>query len=529
MHATSARSPASSKPESTEPRLAAASRARRPSSSVDLAVATRIPQPARNEAPRAVHDVLRSPGRPLDADTRSTMERRLGTDLSHVRVHTDERAAASARAVNALAYTVGKSIVFGRGRYAPTDAEGRRLLAHELVHTVQQNRGGSGSIGDRLMVGSPDTGAEQEADAIAAAVSMPASAAGRPAPIRLQTVSGAARHVLQRAVEPAGVPGGRPDLDVGASGPAVQLLQRLLDIAVTGRFDEPTRRAVVSFQERELGPGQGSGGVGPKTWQKLDDGISNRGAQEGKPGDRPNLDVGDYGPGVARLQRLLGIRPSAFFDESTRRAVVAFQERALGPGQGSGGVGPQTWGKLDELARPVAATATPVARPVGTPSGNVAIMLLEDPENARYRLKLNAWHESPSDLVGHAWISVEELDPPLRRFSFGFWPSPFRGMKGMVFGAKGTLLSPDVHDGQEQSSRVAQGTRTQIGALQGVVASWEGRDFELFGNNCARFAIDAWQTMTGDPSNMADFFFSSPWDVAAPKPPLNPFISGGGY
>jgi hypothetical protein len=68
------------------------------------------------------------------------MEPRFGNDFGHVRVHVDERAAESARAVGALAYTVGSNIVFGRGQYAPAMQSGRRLLAHELTH-VEQQRG----------------------------------------------------------------------------------------------------------------------------------------------------------------------------------------------------------------------------------------------------------------------------------------------------------------------------------------------------------------------------------------------------
>lgn len=78
------------------------------------------------------------PGRPLDAATRVFFEPRFGQDFSHVRVHTDARAAESARSVNALAYTVGRDVVFGEGHYAPGTSVGRRLLAHELTHVVQQ-------------------------------------------------------------------------------------------------------------------------------------------------------------------------------------------------------------------------------------------------------------------------------------------------------------------------------------------------------------------------------------------------------
>ncbi len=84
-----------------------------------------------------VYEVLRSPGRPLDTETQTFFERRLGYDFSQVRVHTDERAARSAQEVNALAYTVGRDISFGSGQFAPETEAGRKLLAHELAHVVQ--------------------------------------------------------------------------------------------------------------------------------------------------------------------------------------------------------------------------------------------------------------------------------------------------------------------------------------------------------------------------------------------------------
>lgn len=93
---------------------------------------------ASTEAPPIVHDVLRSPGRPLDHATRSFLEPRFGRDFSGVRVHTGQEAAKSAEAVEAAAYAVGNSIVFNAGRYAPASAAGRRMLAHELTHVAQQ-------------------------------------------------------------------------------------------------------------------------------------------------------------------------------------------------------------------------------------------------------------------------------------------------------------------------------------------------------------------------------------------------------
>lgn len=85
-----------------------------------------------------VHKILNSAGQPLDAATRVFMESRFGHDFSKVRVHTNDKAAESARAVNALAFTIGQSIHFGSGQYRPESKEGMKLLAHELAHTVQQ-------------------------------------------------------------------------------------------------------------------------------------------------------------------------------------------------------------------------------------------------------------------------------------------------------------------------------------------------------------------------------------------------------
>jgi len=100
------------------------------------------------DVPSIVYDVLRSPGQPLDTGTRAFIEPRLGHDFSRVRIHADAKAGESARAVNALAYTVGRDMVFGIGQYAPGTLAGRRLLGHELMHVVQQN---SGNIAENLI------------------------------------------------------------------------------------------------------------------------------------------------------------------------------------------------------------------------------------------------------------------------------------------------------------------------------------------------------------------------------------------
>ena len=101
---------------------------------------------AARSAPTMVHDILRSPGQVLDGGTRVFMEPRFGHDFSSVRIHANKQAAKSAKAVNALAYTVGQDIVFGPGKYAPGTIAGKQLLAHELTHVVQQSGVASLSI-----------------------------------------------------------------------------------------------------------------------------------------------------------------------------------------------------------------------------------------------------------------------------------------------------------------------------------------------------------------------------------------------
>jgi hypothetical protein len=118
-------------------------------------------------APPIVHDVLRSPGQPLDEDTQSHFTAKFRQDFSRVRVHTDEQAAESARAVGALAYTVGNNVVFGAGRYSPANSSGRRLLAHELTHVVQQQHESVPSPKYRLEIGPSQDRFEREADQLA--------------------------------------------------------------------------------------------------------------------------------------------------------------------------------------------------------------------------------------------------------------------------------------------------------------------------------------------------------------------------
>jgi hypothetical protein len=109
-----------------------------PQLSLSRAAFDSVPAPVSPAVPDVVHDVVDSPGTPLDGITRAFFEPRFGGDLSQVRIHTDDRAAASADAVNARAYTFGNDIAFGAGEYDPHTVPGRRLIAHELTHVVQQ-------------------------------------------------------------------------------------------------------------------------------------------------------------------------------------------------------------------------------------------------------------------------------------------------------------------------------------------------------------------------------------------------------
>ncbi|MGH9866937.1 MAG: DUF4157 domain-containing protein [Candidatus Polarisedimenticolia bacterium] len=153
------------------------------------------PRPA--AVPASVSRTLSSPGRPLDAPTRSFMESRFGHDFGHVRIHDDAQAGESARAVSARAYTVGQDIVFAEQQYRPATDDGAALLAHELAHTVQQ--GGLHRSSEDLTLSSENDPAEHQATAAAAAV-----LSGRPVPGLPQGASTVSLHRAPWGACPAG-------------------------------------------------------------------------------------------------------------------------------------------------------------------------------------------------------------------------------------------------------------------------------------------------------------------------------------
>jgi hypothetical protein len=139
------------------------------------------PGPA--SAPTIVHDVLRGQGRPMPPAVRHEMEERLGRDFADVRIHTDERAGASAEAVAAQAYTVGRHIVFAAGRFDPGSAQGRRLLAHELAHAANYPPGAPTPAGD-LRISTPADPAERHAAAVSEGAVRAAAPAASPSLFR---------------------------------------------------------------------------------------------------------------------------------------------------------------------------------------------------------------------------------------------------------------------------------------------------------------------------------------------------------
>jgi hypothetical protein len=134
-----------------------------------------VPGPARPSAGALVTQTLAAPGEQLDEVTRADMEAHFGHDFGEVRIHRGPQADASARAVDALAYTAGRDIVFGPGQYAPGTAAGQRILAHELSHVVQQEQGpvDAGPVSGGLRVSDPVD--RHERDAVKTAQSLPAS------------------------------------------------------------------------------------------------------------------------------------------------------------------------------------------------------------------------------------------------------------------------------------------------------------------------------------------------------------------
>lgn len=212
----------------------------------------------------AVGDGFKHPtsgGRPLPHSERRFFEPRFGQDLSHVRLHTNAQANEAARAFNALAYTMRNDIVFADGQYRPGSDSGRRLLAHELVHTIQQVGAGERMVQRRIGEGHDLNSPRFAGDLV------------------LEAVNDDERQ-----------------LESGDKGAAVRKLQQALVDAdfslprfgVDGDFGPETKAAVEAFQRASGLTGSNIDGiVGPITLGLLDQrffaGLTPAGTRPGKP------------------------------------------------------------------------------------------------------------------------------------------------------------------------------------------------------------------------------------------------------
>jgi uncharacterized protein DUF4157 len=203
--------------------------------------------------PPSVQEAVRTPGDPLDSATRALMESRFGHDFSQVRVHTDRRAGEAAEAIDAAAYTAGRHVVFVPERYRPGTIDGRRLLAHELAHVVQQ--GGNG-LSQAASLSAPGDQHEREASRAAAAVVDGGI-------VRVQALPHAAGRIDRDLAtpRPRERPHAQPDLTDDGIRAAIEFnsarydeantkrIQDLVGTRPTGTWDAATIRLVARLQE----------------------------------------------------------------------------------------------------------------------------------------------------------------------------------------------------------------------------------------------------------------------------------------
>jgi hypothetical protein len=194
--------------------------AERDAGPVDSATVAHLQRSAGNAGVGSLLEESRSPvldvvnsggGRPLEPQVKDDMESSLGHDFSDVRVHSDGAAAESAKAVHAQAYTVGRDVVFESGRYQPESSDGRRMLAHELTHVVQQRNGpvDGTPTGDGVAVSHPSDPFEQAAEHAAEKVSGKGPSSATASPEAPTGSAGAAS--VQTMLEEGAIPVQRAD------------------------------------------------------------------------------------------------------------------------------------------------------------------------------------------------------------------------------------------------------------------------------------------------------------------------------
>jgi outer membrane protein OmpA-like peptidoglycan-associated protein len=299
-------------------------------------------------------------GRPLDPVNRSSMESRFGEDFGNVRIHTDGHATETARWVGALAYTLRSDIFFAAGRYRPWTRDGRRLLAHELAHVIQQG----GAAPADLRVSEPGNSAEWEADRVGESVARALEAdpaaegpAPRPLagerPVRTQAGSGIQRRLL--------VTGQQEHVDTliallePATGLALLHIPDTLEITVIGEQVDPASSPALRdmlttviddpVQDAEVHVGRGQHSVTLGAFPLPKDFTGDR-VQEIDIGDVLAIEAGAPGSGVAKLAHeivenyhahgLPSVPGTSRFEESHEEGVAVenrVAEELVGPGE----------------------------------------------------------------------------------------------------------------------------------------------------------------------------------------------------
>jgi hypothetical protein len=192
--------------------------------------------PATARAP-VVERAIREPGEPIDVRTRVEMEQRLGHDFRDVRVVRGPTADAAARLLAAEAFTSGRRIVFAAGRYAPATSAGRRLLAHELAHSIQQGPSGTEPLAFRSPRDTIEASHPLEREADTAADRVAAGLAVAPGAITPAAPAAVGRIARQPASPPLEVPD-----SPGAVGTIADEIERLLTWDPDDAFERVRRR-----------------------------------------------------------------------------------------------------------------------------------------------------------------------------------------------------------------------------------------------------------------------------------------------
>ena len=198
--------------------------------------------PGKRTLVEAVDHASASPGHALPAPVQHKLEGAYGADLSGVRVHTGAASQAAAASLGAQAYTTGQDIHFGAGKYDPSSKAGEHLLAHEVVHTVQQRGAASAAPQEKLEISEPGDAAEHEADTLATAAVE--GKAGASVTQRPQTL---ARAIIQREPDASvGTPTPTPaptTTTAAPAGPAAPVVRGGIDLTAIGQ-DQGIRVAV---------------------------------------------------------------------------------------------------------------------------------------------------------------------------------------------------------------------------------------------------------------------------------------------